>query len=127
MAEDKNGVGVSWKFGQAMLWIHRDEWAQLIDDVNTIFGADAVVRLNTELAEAFGGSRPPAAPPNVTVLPHVEQAQAFQDAPTEQTQHERCPVCGSAKDKWVPPGVSKKSGKAYPGFWACPTPGCPGR
>lgn len=34
---------------------------------------------------------------------------------------EMCNICGNPKSKWVPPGVSKKSGKPYQGFFSCPT------
>jgi hypothetical protein len=33
-----------------------------------------------------------------------------------------CPLHGSSK--WVPPGVSKKTGREYSGFLACPQSGC---
>jgi hypothetical protein len=33
-----------------------------------------------------------------------------------------CSVHGPAK--WVPPGTSRESGKAYSGFWACQVKGC---
>jgi len=37
----------------------------------------------------------------------------------------KCAYCNSDK-RWVPPGISKKTGKAYDGFWVCdkckPTP-----
>ena len=36
------------------------------------------------------------------------------------TQFEACNICGGPKNKWVPPGVSKSSGKAYSGFFGCP-------
>lgn len=31
----------------------------------------------------------------------------------------KCEVCGSLKD-FIPAGVSKKTGKPYNEFWACP-------
>src|ERR1043166_5292300 len=34
-----------------------------------------------------------------------------------------CPVHG-LPFKWVAPGVSKKTGKPYQGFWSCPEMGC---
>ena len=40
----------------------------------------------------------------------VTQAQVIPD----------CPIHGSPM-KWIPPGVSKKTGKAYSGFWSCQT------
>ena len=36
-------------------------------------------------------------------------------------QFEPCNVCGGPKNRWVAPGVSKKTGKPYPGFFGCPT------
>lgn len=30
-----------------------------------------------------------------------------------------CPICNATR-KWVPPGVSKKTGNSYNGFWSCP-------
>lgn len=40
-------------------------------------------------------------------------------------QFESCPKCHQGtKDKWVPPGISRKSGKHYPGFFGCNNPNC---
>ena len=35
-----------------------------------------------------------------------------------------CPVHHTAWSRLVPAGTSKKTGKAYGAFWACPTAGC---
>jgi len=48
-----------------------------------------------------------------------------------QTQNPSCEVCGASL-KLIPAGISKRTGKAYNPFWACPNrkfdgTGCPGR
>jgi len=126
--EKSYGVGVSWKTPSgAMVWVFRKEWAEVVEDVTTMFGADAMGRMNIELNEAFP-TRPSKQEANVVTLPKSVQVQdhGALDAP-ETTEFVTCPACGQAKDKWVPPGVSNKTGKPYRGFWACPTRGCPGR
>jgi hypothetical protein len=37
---------------------------------------------------------------------------------TQEAQTPTCPSCGAQK-VYVPPGVSKRTGQAYPGFWSC--------
>jgi hypothetical protein len=122
--EKSYGVGVSWKTPSgAMVWVFRKEWAEVVEDVTTMFGADAMGRMNLELNEAFPIRPSKQETSNVTALP---SASVQEDAPAT-TEFVQCPACGQAKDKWVPPGVSNKTGKPYRGFWACPTRGCPGR
>jgi len=31
----------------------------------------------------------------------------------------KCPICGSEM-RWIPPGISPRTGNAYEGFWSCP-------
>ena len=50
------------------------------------------------------------------------QAQIGAAVPTSHPQGWLCPAHGGVK--FVPAGVSKKSGKPYQGFWACPERGC---
>jgi len=45
--------------------------------------------------------------------------KVFNDAPVQ-----KCEKCGSPKDKWVPGGVSKKTGREYKGFMACSNSKC---
>jgi hypothetical protein len=121
--EKSYGVGLSWKTPSgAMFWVFRKEWAEVIEDVTAMFGTDAMGRMNLELQEAF-----PVRPSQQAA---AEKANVVRVAETSQqgtTEFETCSVCGQAKDKWVPPGVSQKTGRPYPGFFACPTRGCPGR
>ena len=123
--EKSYGVGVSWKTPSgAMVWVFRKEWAEVIEDVTAMFGADAMARMNLELQEAFPvrpSQQATAEKSNIVVIPKPEQPQP------KGGEYEVCPACGQMKDKWVPPGVSNKTGRPYPGFFACPTRGCPGR
>jgi len=39
-------------------------------------------------------------------------------------QFDSCNKCNSPKSKWVPAGVSKRTGKPYPGFFGCSNSSC---
>lgn len=41
-------------------------------------------------------------------------------APLNASDGGFCKICGSKKDKWIPAGISKSTGKPYDGFFACP-------
>jgi hypothetical protein len=46
-------------------------------------------------------------------------------APETSQTFETCRKCGvGIRDKWVPPGISKKTGKQYQGFYSCNNPSC---
>ena len=128
MAQTENGVGVSYKLADGtMVWARRDTYAELSEDVKVIFGEDALARLEEQTHRAWGGNKPPnnVVPMNMpeSVMTATEVAAAL----AEEQTYETCPRCGGVKDRWVEPGVSKKTGKPYPGFFGCSTPRCPGR
>lgn len=133
MAQTENGIGISYKLKDGtMVWARRDTWAELTEDVRLVFGEDALALLEEELHGAWkglGGPKhapqpAPSAPQPVT--PATLDADSVAAAMPEGGL-ETCPRCGSLKDRPVPAGVSKKTGKPYPAFMGCSTPGCPGR
>lgn len=137
MAQSENGVGISYKLSDGtMVWTRRDTWAEVTEDIKSIFGDESLGRIEPQLQRAWGGhaSAPavttPASAPTGTSSGAgemtVEQAQAIADSSGEQS-FETCPKCGAQKDRWVAPGVSQRTGKPYPGFFGCPTQGCNGR
>lgn len=130
MAQTENGVGVSYKLTDGtMVWVRRDTWAEVREDIGLMFGEEAFPRLESQLQRAWGGFK---ATVHVAEDPLSEEeaVQTLKDelgATEHQASFESCKRCGATKDRWVPPGVSKKTGKSYPGFYGCPTSGCPGR
>jgi hypothetical protein len=121
MAQQQYGVGISVRLAdQTLVWIYRDNWTQVAEDISTIFGAERLVSLQWQLAKVW---------PDVQSIeqPAQEQAQPAPEPSGDGPKFEVCPACGKLKDRWVPPGVSNRTGKRYPGFYACPTPGCKGR
>ena len=128
MAQTENGVGVSYKLSDGtMVWVRRDTYAELTKDIDIIFGEGASDRLEAFTHSAWAG-QPTMTPQQVEQVFKQDQPQAEPTVVQEPQQtFETCPVCNSTKDRWIPPGVSKRTGKAYSGFYGCPTPQCPGR
>lgn len=127
MAQTENGVGISYKLPDGtMVWTRRDTWAEVREDISLIFGDAAVARVEGMLQNAWSNGKNEQA-----ALSLVKQTLGASEEPAsaqqENQEFETCPRCGATKNRWVPPGVSKTTGKRYPGFWACPTAGCPGR
>lgn len=70
----------------------------------------------SEVAAALGATGGPAQ--NPAPIP-------AQYAAAPQGNFEQCPKCKvGTKDKWVPPGVSARTQKPYPGFFGCNNPSC---
>lgn len=125
MAQTENGVGISYKLADGtMIWTRRDTWAEVQEDIRLIFGEEAEERLEAKLPAVWGGNAPP---PQLSVVPPMSEGEAIAEAAQENQAFEICPKCGAYKNRWVEPGVSKKTGKPYPGFYGCSTPNCPGR
>jgi len=115
-----------------MVWTRRDTWAEVTEDLKLIFGEASLPRLEEQLHRAWGGNKPSPGPSPAPTAPEpvltVAQAAAELGAtPAQASNFDVCPRCGGLKDRWVEPGVSKKTGKPYPGFFGCSTPRCPGR
>lgn len=145
MAQTENGVGWSFKLSDGtMIWGRRDTWALAREDVRLIFGDEALGLLEAKLGKAWGAgtvaapviqiAAPASGAPDELMTPEEVEAELnlpvpapAPAGPTQGAVFDICPRCGSQKNKWVPPGVSSKTGKAYKGFYACPTRGCPGR
>lgn len=137
------GVGVSYRTPDgSLIWVFRSEWAEVLTDLGAMYGPDAIMRLNAQMAVAFGDGKqtiaqviaqpqqpaPQVAQPVYTQpAPAAPQPQAVEQEHESESEFEMCPACGAEKNRWVPPGVSSKSGKKYPGFFGCPTRGCTGR
>ena len=136
MAEPEIGAGISWKLPDGtMIWVKRADWAEVVEDIRIIKGEAYLTQLETTLRG--GGGSPsvtsafttPATPASVPAQVMTPEAVAEQLGGGEVSQDTFvvCPACGSLKDKWVAPGTSKRTGKAYKGFYGCPTRGCPGK
>jgi hypothetical protein len=141
-SEKSYGVGVSYRTPDGtLIWVFRSEWAEVLTDLGAMYGPDAVLRLNSQMATAFGDGKAtiaqalqaPVQQPQVYTAPAPQAAPQPTPQPQQQQgesegqQFEMCPACGAEKNRWVPPGVSSKTGKKYPGFFGCPTRGCTGR
>lgn len=141
MASDAKayGVGVSYRTADGtLIWVFRSEWAEVLTDLGAMYGPDAILRLTTDMQSAFGDGRgtiaqamaaPVSRPAPAVAAPAPQQVAQQQVTAADDSgqQFEICPACGAEKNRWVPPGVSSKTGKKYPGFFGCPTRGCTGR
>lgn len=134
---ESSGVYVRVQNTDGVLWSSsRDDWAEVIADLDSAFGPEyrewlitsltgtAKPRQATVHAPAPAPAPAPVAPPTLApaeaeAMAAVEEvfgAVAVEDEP--QGQFESCEVCGHPKDKWNPPGISR-NGKKYPGFFGC--------
>jgi hypothetical protein len=137
MAEPEIGAGISWKLKDGtMIWVKRADWAEVVEDIRIIKGETYLKSLEAELrsgastspvATPVQGNPAPAPTPSEEPLTPEAVAQALGGGEVSAETFQVCPACGALKDKWVPPGTSKRTGKAYKGFYGCPTRGCPGK
>lgn len=65
--------------------------------------------------------QPQQGPPPEWAQPQQQPQQWQQPAQQVPQQAPMCPGHGMPA-KWVKPGISKSSGRPYPGFWACAMP-----
>ena len=142
MADEERGVGISWKLPDGtMIWVKREDWVEVEQEIKLIKGEDYLNNLRSQLKGGGSSSvsaTPPAAlstastaaPPSPAasekVLSPEEVAQELGGTASSQT-FAICAACGALKDRLVPAGKSKKTGKPYPAFYGCPTRGCPGK
>ncbi len=96
----------------------RDTWAECKQDLRDIFGDEFA----ENVAEVGAGSRPVLTVVKDDVPLTAEQAAAALGGTAGQEQTFETCSCGYLKDRWVPPGVAKGSGKTYPGFFGCSNP-----
>lgn len=126
MAQTENGVGISFKLSDGtMVWARRDTYAELTEDINIILGEAGLEAIEGLLQKAYTPVEQTMTPAEVErelrpAAPAIEESEGT-------TQYDVCPKCGELKNRWVPPGVSKKTQKPYNGFYGCPTSRCPGR
>ena len=131
MAQTENGVGISFKLADGtMVWARRDDWVELLQDIKAIRGEVFTESLENHLR----GQQADAAAAvldgpvtNATTDETITPAQAAAILGSGTTNYQTCGGCGQPKDKLVPAGVSKKTGKRYNAFHVCQTRGCPGR
>lgn len=85
--------------------------AKAIDRLATAFEQLVLTKLDSAPSDPFGAT---IAPVEIGDLPQKE---------IRPTTYGQCPVHHQPW-KFVPAGISKKNGKAYSAFYACPEMGC---
>lgn len=127
-------VQVNLKADQHLLNVRADSVEELVGYLTDLFGENDIIGLFAPK----GGVVPVDVTATSTAVGNVQQAfpgtqefpgaeivvaQGSVPATPADTAYDPCPNpgCGELKTKWVPPGVSKKTGRAYQGFYACPT------
>lgn len=121
-----NGFGVYFSIktpGGLLMAITREEWALVEQDLRAIFGEERVNKMLADLGGVENIINQVTIPDGVAAL----EAEGLVDETSQQmpegNDFEKCSKCGSLKDRWVPPGVSK-AGKKYSGFWGCSNRSC---
>lgn len=110
---------------------NRETWVEVAQDLDMTFGegyaAGLVASLKGEVKVAVKPAAPATPAPIVVATEEpmtaaeVEAAFAEDEAEdTAESQFDLCEICGHVKDKWNNPGISKRTGKKYPGFFGCP-------
>jgi hypothetical protein len=101
-------------------------WASLAENAQVFFDS---VHLFVAASNAYGLTVPPApvgapAPEWTPPAPAAPPAAAASDSPWDvPAPAAPAPMCDHGQAmKLVPAGVSKKTGKPYPGFYACANP-----
>lgn len=132
-SQTESGTGISWKLPDGtMIWVKRDTWAQVAEDIRIIKGEAYLNNIEAQLKG--GGAAPPvvqqAAPPTPPTEPTLTPEQVAEELGGGTVSPQTfavCPACGQLKNKLVPAGFSKRTQKNYPAFYVCQTPGCPGK
>jgi hypothetical protein len=95
-------------------------WAELAENAGTLIESFNLLAAATNAAPIAAGSAAPAwTPPAPAAAP---AADPWAPAPVEVNAGP-APMCDHGQPmKLVPAGVSKKTGKPYPGFYACANP-----
>lgn len=117
---------VSLKFDDGTIIVsNRPDYAEVIKDIDSACGSDAAERLKSIMQDAW------LAPEAVVVKFPGPDVESYEDVDVPLAENEgsfkTCPACGASKNRWVAPGVSKKTGRPYSGFYGCPTKNCPGK
>tara|TARA_R110000868_G_scaffold22788_10_gene93099 strand:+ start:987 stop:1430 length:444 start_codon:yes stop_codon:yes gene_type:complete len=96
-------------------------WAELAEEASTLIESFNLLAAAATVAPIAAGSSAPGAEPVAAPSPWGTPAPApVQAAPVPAAN---APMCDHGQPmKLVPAGVSKKTGKPYPGFYACNNP-----
>lgn len=132
MAQTENGVGVSFKLADnTMVWVRRDTWAEVIEDVTLIRGEiyaksfeNALSGQQADVAAATLDGPVVNDSTGQQITP--AQAAAILGADPAQVSGQAfatCPKCGGPKNKLIPAGFSTKTQKPYKAFYVCPVQG----
>ena len=127
--ENSYGVYASFKLPSGeLVSVNRETVAEVEEDVDLLFGSG---KFKTILQKLGRTATPetvqpqPQDPPvgDISSFPSesngvspIQQNPTMDDVPQS---FEVCGDCGTMKDIWKPPGISK-AGKSYSGFWSCP-------
>lgn len=125
---DDHGVYFSYRLPSGELFSSsRETVAELLGDVELFFGETTAKNLQSRMVREadngipkFEGTRneAPVAGKEANKVDFGGAEVSTDDFP--EGGFEECDVCGTVKDKWNPPGTSKRTGKTYPGFFGCP-------
>lgn len=100
-------------------------WAELAEHAGSMIESFNLLAAATKVAPIAAGSPAPAAAPQPAApawTPPVE-VNPWAPAPVQAEPAGNAPLCDHGQPmKLVPAGVSKKTGKPYPGFYACANP-----
>lgn len=142
MSDLGNGVYVSFRTPEGALFSSsRETWAEAKADLIEMFGPEWVDAQVSSIVGVYTNNVVPLVPQDEAAQAEAI-AEAFDgetladtplpsgDTPEQGVQQPpastftACEKCGATKDRWVPPGISKKSGKKYPGFYGCSNKNC---
>ena len=100
-------------------------WAELAENAGTLIESFNLLAGATTVAPIAAGSPAPAAPPQPawSAPAATPVDDPWGSAPPAAEPAGPAPMCDHGQPmKLVPAGVSKKTGKPYPGFYACANP-----
>lgn len=98
-------------------------WAELAEEAGNLIESFNLLAAAANVAPIAAGSPAPGAEPALPPNPWNTPAPAPAPAQAAPAPAANAPMCDHGQPmKLVPAGVSKKTGKPYPGFYACANP-----
>lgn len=101
-----------------LLNLYADNVAEMEEILDAVLEASIVQKYH-DLSNILRAAQAVAAPANPNPAPAMLSAVPAAAVPADSNAK----LCKHGEPaKWVPPGVSKRTGKQYSGFYACPRP-----